>query len=685
VEALEGRLVLSSDMVLRWNDALLAALRTAGQSPTPSTRYMAIVQAAVYDAVNSIDQSYTPYLAAIPAPPGADESAAAAQAAHDALVGLFPTQATTLDLELKASLQGIPDSDAKTAGIQVGQAAAQNILAARAHDGSANVVDYTPGPNPGDWQPTPPAYGPPLQPQWPQVTPFCLQSASLFRPPPPPALTSPEYTAAFDLTKDLGSSNSTTRTADETEAAMFWQGIATPTSTPPGLWNKIAQEVAISQGNTLVQNARMFALLDLTLADTAIACWDAKYTYNFWRPVTAIRAADTDGNPDTVADPNWTPLLATPSHPSYPSAHATELGGSAEVLASFFGTDAIPFSISWEGLPGVTRSYAGFSAAADEATMSRIWAGFHWGFDLTAGHALGLSVADYVFQNYLLPVTSGRVADRFTLSVPASTTAGHSVTLTLIARYPDGNIATGYTGTVSFASSDPQATLPANYAFTAADNGTHTFAGVTLVTAGAQTLNAQDTTSGALTGSATVSVVAAPADHFLLAAPPTAVSGTPFDVTVTALDPYGNVDLNYTGTITWASSDTDPGVILPVDYTFQATDSGTHTFSAEVTLITPGDQNLSATDTASGITGSATVTVTPSPHPPPGGGARSPEIPSINADGTPAQGAQTLPELASVDWLFASQPQENAGLLWARRKHGGAADDFFGVKGGIFV
>jgi membrane-associated phospholipid phosphatase len=187
---------------------------------------------------------------------------------------------------------------------------------------------------------------------------------------------------------------------------MFWQGIATPTSTPPGLWNKIAQEAAVAQGNTLVQNARMFALLDLTLADTAIACWDAKYTYNFWRPVTAVRAADTDGNPDTEADPNWTPLLATPSHPSYPSAHATELGGSAEILASFFGTDAIPFSISWEGLPGVTRSYAGFSAAADEATMSRIWAGFHWSFDLTAGHTLGLSVADYVFQNYLQPVAT---------------------------------------------------------------------------------------------------------------------------------------------------------------------------------------------------------------------------------------------------------------------------------------
>lgn len=188
---------------------------------------------------------------------------------------------------------------------------------------------------------------------------------------------------------------------------MFWQGIATPTATAAvGPWNMIAQQVAVAQGRTLVENARMFALLDLTLADTAIACWDAKYTYNFWRPVTAIRAADTDGNPDTDPDPNWTPLLSTPSHPSYPSAHATEAGGAAATLAAFFATDTIPFRLSWEGMPGVTRTFAGFTAAADEATMSRIWAGFHWSFDLTAGHMLGVSVSEYIFQNFLLPRTS---------------------------------------------------------------------------------------------------------------------------------------------------------------------------------------------------------------------------------------------------------------------------------------
>jgi hypothetical protein len=176
-----------------------------------------------------------------------------------------------------------------------------------------------------------------------------------------------------------------------------------PNATGGGLWNQIAQEISIAQGNSLVQNARLFALLDLTLADTAIACWDAKYTYNFWRPVTAIRAADTDGNPDTEADPTWSPLMNTSSHPSYPSAHATELGGCAAELTAFFGTDTIPFRIAWEGLPGVTRSFAGFTAAAEELEQSRIWAGFHWSFDLSAGDALGKSVAAYTFQNFLLP------------------------------------------------------------------------------------------------------------------------------------------------------------------------------------------------------------------------------------------------------------------------------------------
>jgi hypothetical protein len=212
---------------------------------------------------------------------------------------------------------------------------------------------------------------------------YTVPSGSAFRAPPPPALNSPDYTAAFNEVKTIGDINSTTRTADQSQIAQFWYG-QTGTYTATGYWNQIAQEVAVQQGNSLVQNARLFALLNLTEADAAIAVWDTKYTYNFWRPITAIRNADTDGNPDTIADPNWTPFLVTPNHPSYCSGHSGVSSGAATVLAAFFGTDNISFSLSSDSLPGVTRSYTSFSQAAQEASDSRVYAGIHWRFDVQA-------------------------------------------------------------------------------------------------------------------------------------------------------------------------------------------------------------------------------------------------------------------------------------------------------------
>src|SRR5262249_27063523 len=241
-----------------------------------------------------------------------------------------------------------------------------------------------------------------LAPQWGDVTPFCISSDSAFRPPPPPALTSAEYTAAFNEVKSLGAANSTTRTAEQSEIAHFWYGAA-GTFTPTGYWNQIAQEGAVERGNSLVKTARLFALLNLAQADATFAIWDAKYTYNFWRPVTAIRAADTDGNPDTAADPTWTPFLVTPAHPSYISAHSGISGASAAVLAAFFGSDAIPFTFSSASLPGVTRSFTSFSATAQECPDSRIYAGIHWRFDVAAGEALGYDVGNYVVSHCLLP------------------------------------------------------------------------------------------------------------------------------------------------------------------------------------------------------------------------------------------------------------------------------------------
>jgi membrane-associated phospholipid phosphatase len=243
-----------------------------------------------------------------------------------------------------------------------------------------------------------------VAPQWGSVTPFCIPSDSAFRPPPPPALTSADYTAAFNEVKSLGAANSTTRTAEQSQIARFWYGAA-GTYTATGYWNQIAQEVAQRRGDSLVQDARLFALLNLAQADAYFAVWDAKYTYNFWRPVTAIRAADTDGNPDTAADPAWTPFLVTPAHPSYSSGHSGISGAAAAVLAAFFGTDAIPFSFSSDGLPGVTRSYAGFSAAAQEVSDSRVYAGIHWRFDVQAGQVMGNEVGDYIATHFLRPVT----------------------------------------------------------------------------------------------------------------------------------------------------------------------------------------------------------------------------------------------------------------------------------------
>jgi membrane-associated phospholipid phosphatase len=216
-------------------------------------------------------------------------------------------------------------------------------------------------------------------------------------------LTSAAYTAAFQEVKSLGASDSTTRTPAQTEIALFWAGAA-GTFTAGGYWNQIAQTVAVEKGNSLVQNARLFALLNVTQADAAIAVWDAKYAYNFWRPVTAIRAGDTDGNPDTTADPAWTPLLVTPNHPSYTSAHSGVSGAAAGILAAFFGSDAVPFTIGSDGVPGVTHSFSSFSAAAQEVADSRLYAGIHWRFDNTAGLTLGGKVGAYVFGHYLLPV-----------------------------------------------------------------------------------------------------------------------------------------------------------------------------------------------------------------------------------------------------------------------------------------
>jgi membrane-associated phospholipid phosphatase len=335
----------------------------------------------------------------VKAPHGASLEAAAAQAAHDTLAALFPAQQALFDSTLAADLAGIPPGRAML-GAAVGREVAQQILTWRSTDGSTAQVPYVPGSGPGVWQPTPPGFLAAAAPQWPNVTPFGIPSGAAFRPAGPPSLTSAAYAAAFNEVESLGARDSTTRTAQQTEIALFWADGA-GTVTIGGHWNQIAQAVAVQRGNTLVQNARLFALLNVAMADAGIAVWDAKYTYNFWRPVTAIRAAAAPDSPDA----SWTPLLVTPNHPSYVSAHTGVVSAAAAALAGFFGTDAVRFVTGSEGVPGVTHAFAGFAAAAQEVGDSRVYAGIHWRFDITAALTLGEQVGNAVFAQCLLPVS----------------------------------------------------------------------------------------------------------------------------------------------------------------------------------------------------------------------------------------------------------------------------------------
>jgi membrane-associated phospholipid phosphatase len=385
--------------VVQWNRTLLVIVRTAGAQPATihPTRSFAIMHGAIYDAVNAIDGTHRPYLVRLGASHFASQEAAAAAAAHEVLVNLYPTFQATLDAQFQQALAQLPNAG-RADGVSIGQKVADLILDLRKKDGSnAQPIPYVFGNAPGDYQSTPPNF--PKQPQfthWSHVTPFALESANQFRPGGPPALTTDRYSDAFDQVKSLGIANSTTATADEALTGGFWNGAI------QNYWNEIAQTASVAHNLTTAENARLFALLNLSFADSVIAFYDAKYTYNFWRPVTAIRAVATDGNPETEADPTWLPEVGnTTPDPSYPGAHAVISAAGAEVLISFFRKDHFEFSVTSEVMPGKERSFKSFAAAAEEATLSRIFAGVHFLFDLTSGRRLGDDVADFVVDNFL--------------------------------------------------------------------------------------------------------------------------------------------------------------------------------------------------------------------------------------------------------------------------------------------
>jgi hypothetical protein len=448
IDELESRILMAADFVLDWNAVALQAMAndhtpsivaTPDQGgPTRGARALAIVHGAIFDTVNSIDGSCAPYLVSIQPGKGASMEAAIAQAAHDALVAMYPHQQASFDAALTASLAKVPDGPGESKGVALGAHVARDILRARRNDRADAMMSYTASNLPGVYQ-TYPGEPNPLTPNWGDVLPFTMGSVSDFIAPPPPALGSAAYAAAYNEVKDYGGDGVTTptlRTPEQTQIGIFWGYDGTPgMGVPPRLYNQIARTIAAQQGNTQVQNARMFALINFAMADAGIASWETKYLYDVWRPVRGIRQVDPagnsldDGNPATTADPTWTPLGApftnaaagqhnfTPPFPAYTSGHATFGGALFETLARFYGTDHIAFTIGSDEFNGVnrdasgnvrpvlTRSFTSFSQAAEENGQSRIYLGIHWAFDKTAGIAQGKAIADYAFDHFLEPVS----------------------------------------------------------------------------------------------------------------------------------------------------------------------------------------------------------------------------------------------------------------------------------------
>jgi len=389
-----------ADVVTEWNTAALDAIRANRTPPPAAARALAILHVSIYDAVNGIVRSHERYLVASAVPASASIEAAASAAAHLALIPLFPSASAAFDQLHAQILARIPDSPHKRHGLEWGERVAREIAAARANDNADAVLAPPSGGGPAAWQPTPPAFAAYLLPQWGFVTPFALPSGSFVRPPGPPALTGERWAADYNEVKALGAAVNSSRTAEQSLIALFWADSA-GTETPPGHWNTIAQRVSRDRGTSLVENARLFALLNMAMADAAICAWDAKYTYDFWRPVTAIRNGDADGNPATTADPAWSSFIVTPPFPDYVSGHSTFSGAASTVLAAFFGTNNLRFTVGSDGAPGVTRSFDSFSAAAAEAALSRLYGGIHYRSANDDGLAAGIAIGEWTVSHYL--------------------------------------------------------------------------------------------------------------------------------------------------------------------------------------------------------------------------------------------------------------------------------------------
>lgn len=391
--------IARADEVTDWNTIMQSTV--AAGNANAQARAAAIVQLAVYEAVNAIVGENQPYLGAVEAPAWASSEAAAVAAAHKTLVAQFSANAAGLDLLRASSLASIPDGPAKDAGIQVGEEAAAAILLLRGSDGAsgAGSTPYTPEVLPGNWQPAPPAFAAASQPGWGNVTPFAMESGSQFRLPPPPPINSGKYAHDFNEVKKVGRVDSPFRPQDRTDVARFFA-----VTSPVQAWNSAARQMSASQGKTLSENARIFALLNMAIFDASVAAYDSKYHYIFWRPLTAIWGGEFDNNKWTEADGSWFPLINTPPFPSYPSAHATLSTAARTVLERVFGKKDIELTLSNTRLPGVVLHYTSWRQICDDIDDARVYGGIHFRFEQDAGSHQGLDVARYILDTQLLPV-----------------------------------------------------------------------------------------------------------------------------------------------------------------------------------------------------------------------------------------------------------------------------------------
>jgi len=387
----------TANAVIVWDtNAQTAIWDVAHQQPNVQARSFAIVHGAIYDAVNAITGTrYQPYLVAPAANGHESVDAAVATAAYQTLVWMFPAQQASLQAQYDQALAAIPDGASKQGGVGVGGKAAAAMIAARTDDGAAGTQQWVVGTQPGQWRPTPPTFASDGAAGG-HVKPFLIPSGSMFRTAGPPALTSAQYAADINEVKAIGAVNSTTRTTDQTQAAIWWQ------DRHLSEWS-IKRQIATNQHLNVLQTARMFAMVDLTEADSSIACFNEKEAWMRWRPVTAIQLADTDGNSATVADPTWMPLLVTPPHPDYTSGHTCFTASSMGTLAYFFHTDRMSFS-AFSADSGTTRCFTSFSQAIAEVINARIWGGIHTRAADVQGAKIGTEVRNYITARFFKPL-----------------------------------------------------------------------------------------------------------------------------------------------------------------------------------------------------------------------------------------------------------------------------------------